>query len=537
VKFTSLKDSRVLILDDQQNNLHALAAVIEFAGCEHIKCLNDSRVALATFLEFQPDLILLDLHMPHLDGLAVMDQLRTVVPAEDYLPILVLTGDSSSAAKENVLARGASDFLSKPLNHTEVELRVKNLLHTRWLHQQLKKQNLSLSKAKEEAERANHAKSEYLSRMSHELRTPLNSILGFAQLLELDPLAPGQRDSVAYIMKGGQHLLSLVNELLDLARIEAGRLSLSPEPVQLDDVIDDALAFVRPIAQRSNIEIKFERTPEGQKHVKADQQRLRQVLLNLFSNAVKYNKEGGGVDIWCEPRKGEPLKGNVLRVSIRDTGHGISAEQQKRLFQPFERVCDETMGIEGTGLGLALSKGLMEAMNGCIGVESDAGNGSTFWIELEEAGGPHDASVVRLDEPHAEEGTLYVQERTVLYIEDNQANFKLMERIVSRRSELRLIGADRGQRGVEAAKAHHPDLILVDLHLPDISGRDVLEQLAIDERTSSIPVVVVSADATPEQIERLRAAGAMSYLTKPLDVASMLKLFDTVFTQPVAVQF
>jgi PAS domain S-box-containing protein len=380
--------------------------------------------------------------------------------------------------------------------------------------------------AKEEAERANHAKSEYLSRMSHELRTPLNSILGFAQLLELDALSPNQRDSVAYIMKGGQHLLSLINEVLDLARIEAGRLSLSPESVQVNDVIEDALAFIRPIAQQSNIEIRFER-PSEEVHVKADQQRLRQVLLNLLSNAVKYNIAGGQVQLWCELREEA-----ILRICIRDTGHGITEKEQERLFQPFERMGDKTMGIEGTGLGLALSRGLMEAMEGRVGVESEIGRGSTFWIELQAADRPSDAFVIPLEKPNAHQPNAYLQSRTVLYIEDNQANFKLMERIVSHRSELHLIGADRGQLGLEAARMHLPDLILMDLHLPDISGREVLQQLVSDEKTSGIPVVVVSADATPGQIDRLRAAGALSYLTKPLDVASMLRLFDSVFTEP-----
>ena len=349
-----------------------------------------------------------------------------------------------------------------------------------------------LRNAKEEAERANHAKSEYLSRMSHELRTPLNSILGFAQLLELDPLGPGQRDSVAHIMKGGQHLLSLINEVLDLARIEAGRLSLSSEAVQVQDVIEDAVAFVRPIAQQGNIEIRFDRASGEEPYAKADQQRLRQVLLNLLSNAVKYNKDCGRVDVWCEPREEA-----ILRISIRDTGYGISEKQQEKLFQPFERVGDQTMGIEGTGLGLALSRGFMEAMEGRVGVESEIGRGSTFWIELKEADRPDDLFNIPQDEPNAEEAIPYLQPRTVLYIEDNQANFRLMERIVSRRRDLRLIGADRGQLGLEAARTHVPDLVLVDLHLPDISGREVLEHLINDERTSGIPVVVVSADDTP----------------------------------------
>jgi CheY-like chemotaxis protein len=260
-------------------------------------------------------------------------------------------------------------------------------------------------------------------------------------------------------------------------------------------------------------------------HVKADQQRLRQVLLNLLSNAVKYNVIGGRVDIFCEQRDAV-----MFRVSITDVGHGISEKHQERLFQPFERVGDETMGIEGTGLGLALCKGLMEAMEGRIGVKSTIGRGSTFWIELKRVDRPHDAIAARLDEPHMKQTSTYSRPRTVLYVEDNRANFRLMECIVAQRKELRLIGAERGYTGLETARTHLPDLILLDLHLPDISGHQVLEQLNDDPRTREIPVVVVSADATPGQIERLRAAGARSYLTKPLDVDSILNLFDTVFT-------
>ena len=383
-----------------------------------------------------------------------------------------------------------------------------------------------LRKAKEEAERANHAKSEFLSRMSHELRTPLNSILGFAQLLEMDALSEDQQDSLAHIMKGGQHLLSLINEVLDLARIEAGRLSLSSEPIHLQEVIQEALSFVRPIAQQRNIQVRCDSTINSERYVKADQQRLRQVFLNLLSNAVKYNLEGGRVDLSCQAREG-----GIFRISITDTGRGISEKNQERLFQPFERVGDETAEIEGTGLGLALSRGLMEAMGGRIGVDSKIGQGSTFWIELSGVDGPESALAGPVDEPKTEQGTVYSQRRTVLYVEDNRANFSLMERIIAQRKELRLIGAERGRIGLEMAGEHSPDLILLDLHLPDISGQEILDRLKGDPRTAGIPVVIVSADATPGQIERLLAAGANSYLTKPLDIASILGLFDNTFTK------
>jgi len=381
-----------------------------------------------------------------------------------------------------------------------------------------------LLRAKLDAERANHAKSEFLSRMSHELRTPLNSILGFAQILEMDDLEEDQRDSLAHIMKGGQHLLSLINEVLDLSRIEAGRLSLSPEPVQLDEVIHEAVAFVRPIAKQRNISIRSEATIDCDQHVKADRQRLRQVLLNLLSNAVKYNVEGGRIDILREERDS-----GQIRVSVSDTGSGILEKHQERLFQPFERMGDENMGIEGTGLGLALSRRLTEAMGGTMGVESKFGQGSTFWFELSPASQPED-DTPGLEANHDLQVIAgYSEPRTVLYVEDNPTNFTLMERIIGHKDGLRLIGATRGQSGLEMARIHRPDLILLDLHLPDIAGQEVLRQLMENPETAAIPIAIVSADATPGQIERLLDAGARSYLTKPLDVGSILRLFDQTF--------
>jgi CheY-like chemotaxis protein len=270
--------------------------------------------------------------------------------------------------------------------------------------------------------------------------------------------------------------------------------------------------------------VKCDPNVNSNRHVKADQQRLRQVLLNLLSNAVKYNVESGRVDISCEARDG-----GLLRISITDTGHGISERHQERLFQPFERLGDESMGIEGTGLGLALCRGLMEAMGGSIGVESKIGQGSTFWLELTSVDGPQDEFEEPVGDVQPEPVVAYSRPRTVLYVEDNPTNIRLMERIVAHRRELHLVGVDRGRKGLEMARAQAPDLILLDLHLPDISGQEVLHHLKGDAGTAGIPVAIVSADATPGQIDRLLAVGARSYLTKPLDVASILGLFDSVF--------
>lgn len=375
-----------------------------------------------------------------------------------------------------------------------------------------------LLRAKLEADRANRAKSEFLSRMSHELRTPLNSILGFAQVLEMGDLEPDEQGPVEQILKGGRHLLTLINEVLDVARIESGRMALSLEPVHVAEVMHEALDLVRPLAGQRGIAI--EENPLKCGYVLADRQRLRQVLLNLLSNAIKYNVEGGRVSVACQGREK-----NRVRVTVSDTGPGMSAEQREKLFHPFERLVGDSSPVEGTGLGLALSKGLVEAMKGAIGVDSAPGKGSTFWIDLVAAERP-EGVWVDLDAAQLAEPVPPAARRVVLYIEDNPANLALMERIIGLREGVSMLSAAQGRLGVDLARAHRPDLVLLDLHLPDMPGLEVLRELRAAEDTSGIPVVVVSADATSRHAQELLTAGAQFYMTKPLDVPSMLRLLD-----------
>jgi len=373
--------------------------------------------------------------------------------------------------------------------------------------------------AREEAERANHAKSEFLSRMSHELRTPLNAILGFAQLLEMDGLNPEQRDSVAHILKGGRHLLGLIDEVLDISRIESGRLPLSPEPVLASEILLEALDLARPLAAQRSIEFRAVTTEAWNQHVLADRQRLKQVLLNFLSNAVKFNRVGGVVTVSCEHAAAERL-----RVKVTDTGPGIQAEMIERLFTPFERLGADQSGVEGTGLGLALSKRLVEVMGGAIGVDTAVGRGSIFWVELPRA--EHPAELVFAGTAEVTPAPTSPTLGTVLYIEDNPSNLRLVQRVVALRPRVKLLSAMSGRLGLELAREHRPDLILLDLHLPDIPGTEVLEQLQADRRTRETPVVVISADATPGQIERLLGAGAREFLTKPVDVKRLIQLLD-----------
>ncbi len=384
----------------------------------------------------------------------------------------------------------------------------------------------ALKRAKEEAERANLAKSEFLSRMSHELRTPLNAVLGFGQLLEMDGLTEEQADGVQQILKAGRHLLDLINEVLDIARIDSGQLAISPEPVNLGDSLREAMSLMDPLAADHHVQLRDE-GGLSDVHVLADRQRLKQVLLNLLSNAIKYNREWGTVTISHRMTpEGEH------RVDVTDTGAGIDPAHLDHLFIPFERLGAEQTGVEGTGIGLALSKRLTELMAGQIGVESRLGEGSTFWVQLPQAESPID------ELQRAEQGLEVPAEwggspRKVLYIEDNLSNLKLIERVLTLRPAVDLLPTMQGRLGLELAREHHPDLILLDLHLPDMGGREVLDRLRLDPETAGIPVVIISADATPGQVKRLLAAGATDYLTKPLDVSQFLRVLDDNLTQGV----
>jgi PAS domain S-box-containing protein len=373
---------------------------------------------------------------------------------------------------------------------------------------------VALQEAKEEAERANHAKSEFLSRMSHELRTPMNAILGFAQLLERRGLTSEDAKLLAHILRGGRHLLRLINEVLDIARIEAGRMELSLEPVAVDCLVREAMELVRPLSDGSGVGMAFEGQVGPEVFASADRQRLSQVLINLLSNAIKYNRAGGVVRIWTEASE------SGVSIRVKDDGRGIPADRLGHLFTPFARLGAEQTDTEGTGLGLALSRRLAEAMGGGLELEDTGPEGTTFRLDLLGADDPLLAP--RLAEKRAEAGPDSGAPAKILYIEDNLTNLSLVEAVLESRPSWNTLSALRAEAGIEMAREKQPDLILLDLHLPDLDGGVVLDRLRADPATASIPIVIISADATATAQARLRAAGANDYLTKPLDLDEFL---------------
>ncbi len=376
-----------------------------------------------------------------------------------------------------------------------------------------------LTNATAAAEKANLAKSDFLSSMSHELRSPLNAILGFAQLMESDtpPPTPAQGESIIQILNAGWYLLELINEILDLATIESGKLSMSVEPVSLNELLLECHSMIEPLAQRRGIRMGFPRS-DAAYCVNADRTRIKQVVINLLSNAIKYNSIGGSVTVDCSANS---ISGRV-RITVKDTGAGLPPEKLMQLFQPFNRLGQEAKGEEGTGIGLVVSKRLVELMDGVIGVESMVGTGSIFWVELPSTSPlvlPAEIDPVTI----AESGTVALEGmRTLLYVEDNPANLQLVERLIGRRNDIRLLSAMDGNLGVDLAKSCLPDVILMDINLPGIGGLEALKILRDDITTAHIPVIALSANAMPRDIERGLDAGFFRYLTKPIKVSEFM---------------
>ncbi|HEU4852068.1 MAG TPA: PAS domain S-box protein [Telluria sp.] len=427
--------------------------------------------------------------------------------------------------RETVVSINAATFHDRDRQLQGVFAAARDVTERKHIETALQETNIDLKAAREAAEKANRAKSEFLSSMSHELRTPLNAVLGFAQLMASDvpPPPPHQQRSIDQILKGGWYLLRLINEILDLAMIESGKVTMSQESMSMTDVLQDCKAMIEPQAAKRGIAMTFPAF-DNVFFVHADRTRVKQVMINLLSNAIKYNGSGGQVDVRCT------LSGvDRVRISVSDTGAGLSESQLSQLFQPFNRLGQEDGVEEGTGIGLVVTKQLVELMGGQIGVRSEVGAGTEVWVEFAASGAPALAPENINDVPLERSQAVpraFGEQPTLLYVEDNPANLVLVEQLIARRGDLKLLTAIDGHLGVELARAYLPDVILMDINLPGISGYGALRLLREDPATAHIPVLALSANAVPRDIEKGLEAGFFRYLTKPIRVREFMDALD-----------
>ena len=538
-----MKTHKILLVDDEDSIRHTLKFNLSKLGYS-VDTANSGREGFEKFQVTGYDLVITDIMMPEMTGIELLQEITKVNPEA---MVMLLTGFGSLDTAVQALRLGAQDYLQKPCNREELALRASRCLEKLDLKLELKSQTKKLKqahdlleirveertrdlhKAKEDAEKANLAKSEFLSRMSHELRTPMNAILGFAQLLEFspkEPLTKRQKSNVGEILTAGQHLLDLINEVLDLARVESGELTLSLESLDLIRLIRETVFLITPLANEKDIQFINPAIESQSWFVFADRVRLKQVLLNLFSNAVKYNRENGTIEMSYD----KTPDGRVL-VNIANTGAIIPAEHQEAIFEPFNRLDADTTEIEGTGIGLSLTRRLLEIMDGAIRLESTEEKGNCFTIDLPGAEPPQIsaeennklAEIELAMDPEKYQGKL-----TVLYIEDNPANLKLAQSIFQRFSHVRLLAAHEPKLGIELARTHVPNLILMDINLPGMNGIQAFKQLQTLDKTRDIPVIALSANAMDRDIKKAMSAGFHSYITKPINIPRFLETIKEV---------
>ncbi len=425
--------------------------------------------------------------------------------------------------KKTDVSYNATTFYDRDRTLQGVFAAARDVTERKRFEQALQETNVELENAKLTAEKANRAKSDFLSGMSHELRSPLNAILGFAQLMESASPTPtnSQKESIEQILQAGWHLLNLINEILDLAVIESGKVFLSLEPVSLEDVLNECQTMMEAQALQHGIRLTFPQFDKPQ-FVWADQTRLKQIVINLLSNAIKYNKNNGSVIVECTD-----LNNDWMRISFKDSGEGLEPEKLSQLFQPFNRLGQEAKGVTGTGIGLVVTKQLTELMEGYLGVESTIGVGSVFWVEFKLTSAPElILGKTELEATFPPQPKIGKMQHTLLYIEDNPANMKLIEQLIALRTDIKLFTAVNGSIGIELARSLQPDVILMDINLPGISGLEALQILREDPTTTHIPVIALSANAMLRDIELGIEAGFYRYLTKPIKVKEFMETLN-----------
>ncbi|MFZ6871348.1 response regulator [Undibacterium sp. Di27W] len=530
----SQMQARILIVDDETAHLQAL--------CDLLRDHNYATTGFANGIEALDylrsntfDLLLTDLMMPGLDGIAMVESARKI---DSDLACIVMTGEGSIASAVKAMKVGALDYIIKPFKISSilpVLVRAMDTRHLRMANAKLERQlrehtielvalNKDLEQARTQAEIANRAKSTFLSNMSHELRTPLNAILGFAQILASETLQTSldeKKEFAKHIEEAGSHLLTLINEILDLAKVESGAMKLSVEAIALDEILGECKTMIEPLAKKRRISVDFQENTRF--FVTADRIRLKQVLINLLSNAIKYNRESGTVKITVHASED-----GLICVQVMDSGIGLSVVQLETIFQPFNRLGREVFNEEGTGIGLSLVKHLVEAMQGSIGIHSQVGVGSTFWVKF-----PGAATSPASQEMNTKELThgSITNDRTsvkksLLYVEDNPTNLRLVAELIRLRSDLVLLTATDGLLGIEQARLYLPDVILMDINLPGIDGIETRRFLHDDPKTAHIPVIAVTANAMPADLEKGNSAGFFSYVTKPIDIEKFSEVID-----------
>ncbi len=514
--FESLKGMKVLIVDDNAENITLLRTYFKNLNL-NIFAATNGRLAIDAAKKSVPDVILLDVMMPEMDGYEVCKELKNFESTKN-IPIIFLTAKVATEDLVQGFLAGGSDYIKKPIQCEEVLIRVRTQLQLRKYTKE--KDNLILK-----AMESNRTKSEFMARMSHELRTPMNAILGFSQLLMVDAQnekATTREKDIARIIKAGKHLLDLINEVLDLSQIETGDLKVRLSPIDIHTLKNEVVDLAMPLAREKEVQIYDENKDEKPVYVIADKTRLKQVLINLTTNAIKYNKPDGRVTLKYS------VDGERLKLEVSDTGKGIPDELKSNLFTPFERLGAELTDVQGTGIGLSISKKLMELMGGDISFESKVDEGSSFFIDIPLAEQPEVQKEKSLKVSLLPEGRTDSQQKVVLYIEDNPSNLELVRRIISRAKNVKLISAMEAQPGIRLASVEKPDLILMDLHLPDIDGFAAFQKINSMEETSKIPIIAVSADAMEVDKKKALDMGFRAYITKPIDVENFLESLEEV---------